>query len=486
MTHKNQFQNFLKKNKILILILAVVILLRLPSLFEPNHYADEDIYLTLGMGVRKGLTLYRDIHDNKPPLIYLTAALAGNITNFKIILFFWNLTNVILAWFLAKKFFKSKWAIALTTLIFGIFSTLPFLEGNIANGEIFMIMPVTAAVLLLFSKKPNYFWSGILLSVGFLFKVPVLFEFLGILFWLTFFQQKTLKLGFKKLFSKDILLFILGFIFPIILTVIYYFFVGASSEYIKAAFFQNVGYLSSWENHPAFYQTALFYKAILVAIIFLLIYFYRKKITLQFGFIIIWFIAALFGSLLSNRPYPHYLIEIVLPAALLLSIAIFKNKFSFKFIATILLSLLVFSFYYFDFWHYQSLNYYQNFIQYKLGLIDQTQYLEFFGTNVTDDQEIADYIKQFTQEDDKIFIWGTEPAIYVLSDRLPVGRYTVAYHISDFDGFDETMTKIKTYLPKFIIYYQNNNSSFEELDNFINNYYFATKVVNDIIIYKLR
>lgn len=45
----------IEKNEGLILILLLVAVLRIPGLFEPNRYADEDIYLTLGQGLRKGL-----------------------------------------------------------------------------------------------------------------------------------------------------------------------------------------------------------------------------------------------------------------------------------------------------------------------------------------------------------------------------------------------------------------------------------------------
>lgn len=485
MLQNNSIFKFILKYKILILILVLVAILRIPSFFEPNHYADEDIYLTLGQGFKRGLVFYRDIHDNKPPLLYLTAALAGNITNFKLILFFWNLINVVLVWFVAQKFFKSQNLVKLVTLIFGIFSTLPLLEGNLANGEIFMIMPITAAVLALFIQKPNFFLAGFLFSIGLLFKVPVLFEFLGILFWLTFYQSKTIFLGIKKFFSKDNLFFIFGFIFPILCTLLYYFIVGAGSVYLKAAFFQNVGYLSSWETRLPFYQSGLFFRGIILLFSFALIYFFRHKFTPKFGFIALWFLSSLFGTLLSGRPYPHYLIEIILPTCLVLSSLIAEPKFYSKIISSFLLILLIFSIFYFKFWHYPSFSYYQNFVKYQLHLINKNQYLSFFGDNVINDQKISEYIQKSTQKNDKIFVWGTEPAIYVLSNRLPVGKYTVAYHISDFNGFDQTIDQLKIDLPKFIIYYPD-QVSFLKLDTFLNRYYFISKIVKDVIIYQLR
>ena len=69
--------DWLEKREKLLLIIGLLVLLRLPSLFEPAWYGDENIYLTIGQGIRKGMVLYRDITDfpNKPPLIYLFAAL---------------------------------------------------------------------------------------------------------------------------------------------------------------------------------------------------------------------------------------------------------------------------------------------------------------------------------------------------------------------------------------------------------------------------
>lgn len=485
MFQNNSILKFFIKYKILIFILVLVAVLRIPSLSEPNHYADEDIYLTLGQGIRKGLILYSRIHDNKPPFLYITAAIAGNITNFKLILLIWNLINVVLVWFFSQKFFKSQNLVKLVTLFFGIFSTIPLLEGNLANGEIFMIMPVTAAILALFIKKPNLFLAGFLFSIGFLFKVPVIFEFLGILFWITFYQSKNILLGFKKLFSKDTLVFISGFLFPIFCSLLYYFLIGAGTIYFKAAFFQNLNYLSSWENHLPFYQSGLFFRGIILLISFILIYFFRHKFTPKFGFIALWFLSALFGVLLSGRPYPHYLVEIILPTCLVLASLINEPKFYSKITSSLLLILLIFGVIYFKFWHYSTCSYYQNFIKYQLNLINKDQYLNFFGNNVINDQKISEYIQKLTKKDDKIFVWGTEPAIYVLSNRLPVGKYTVAYHISDFNGFDQTIDQLKINLPKLIIYYPN-QVSFSKLDTFLNRYYFIANSIDNTLIYQLR
>ena len=187
-------------------ILVLVFILRIPSFFEPYNYGDEMVYMTLGQGVHQGLNLYKDIHDNKPPLLYLTAAVAGNLFWFKIILAFWNLITIVVFYKLAKFLFnKNEKAQKLATLLFGLLTTLPLLEGLTANSELFMIAFTILAFLILLKKdlKPKrIFFAGILLGMGTLFKVPAAFDApIIVLYWLI-----TTGFGNWKKILKDTLL----------------------------------------------------------------------------------------------------------------------------------------------------------------------------------------------------------------------------------------------------------------------------------------
>ena len=48
----------------LFIILAIVLILRIPTFFEPYSYGDEMIYLALGEAVRQNIPLYRGIHPS--------------------------------------------------------------------------------------------------------------------------------------------------------------------------------------------------------------------------------------------------------------------------------------------------------------------------------------------------------------------------------------------------------------------------------------
>ena len=72
-----EIKNHKKELSFLSVVIFLIIILRVPSIFEPYWYGDEGIYLTIGNALAQGETLYRDIHDNKPPFIYLLALRAG-------------------------------------------------------------------------------------------------------------------------------------------------------------------------------------------------------------------------------------------------------------------------------------------------------------------------------------------------------------------------------------------------------------------------
>ncbi len=482
----------------LVLILLSVAILRLPSLFEPYWYGDEGIYLTLGMAVRRGLVLYRDIHDNKPPLIYWTAALAGTQFWFKFILMAWHLLTIVVFYRLAKFLLEKKsWAPIIAVWFFSIMVIL--LEGNIANGEIFMILPVIGGMLLIAqetrSKKQEaagkYFLIGVLFSIGFLFKVPAAFDFVAAAIFYVFFLSANLKEAISRIFNKNIWLLAAGFLGPILLSLIYYATRGGFEPYLRSALLQNVGYLSSWKtgDNPTpgpFVISGLMVRAIilLIGIAGLWGASLKFKLSSKISLLSLWFLFALFGALLSGRPYPHYLIQPAVPAALLLA-ALLTDKTKIAKIAIgsqIIVGLAAYL--YVGFWSYSVLPYYQNFISWTVGNKAQTEYFAFFGEQVNRAYKIAEYVRRTTSSDDRIFVWGDDPYIYPLSRRLPAGRYTVAYHVIDFNAYDETATAITIQRPKIIVWLDYDRR-FPQLSAIISNDYVEAGDIDGATIFRL-
>jgi hypothetical protein len=453
----------IKKYRYFLLIALLFIILRLPSLFEPNWYGDEGIYLVLGLAIRKGLTLYSQIHDNKPPTLYYLAALSQSVFGFRLLLSLWMIPTIYAFYLLAQ---KNK----IATIIFLIFSSIPIIEGNIANAEVFMLLPTILGIYLFLYKK-QFFLPGLLLGLAFTIKVPVAVEFAFVCAYSFFYIPKNRILNILKL--------CFGFAAPISLYFLYFYLRGASGEFLFAALLQNFGYLSSWAtgSHSGNATSGgLLVRGLILLLSWVVLYFYSKKskTNLHSIFLFGWFASALFGAVLSSRPYPHYLIQ-VLPS---LIIIIFAYR-QLKALIFIPLIFFVFSLIKYKFYFYPVLSYYQNFYFHKNNP-------QFFNSELSETNTITDYIKSNTTPSDKIFVWGDAPFIYVASGRLPVGRFTVAYHIADFQQYKYIMDQLKAHPPKIIVYYPMNGRPFIELDKFIEFYYHPTLQSGSGIVYSLN
>lgn len=417
------------------------------------------IYLTLGEGIKQGVPLYSGLHDNKPPLLYLTAAAAGNVFWFRAILAFWSLATIILFWKLAKELFPKKASLQKTaTVIFSLLTTIPLLEGNTTNAENFLIGPIIAAFLILFNKKltlKKIFCAGLLFSIAALFKIPAAFDLpVIIVFWITTGLVK--KEDFKK-FVKNTAVLGLGFILPIALTFIWFKFQGAFKEYLVAAFLQNLGYLSSWKGQEIKQEPFLIKNAALLiraCIVFLgstIMFLLRNKLSRQFIFLTVWLLFTLFAVTLSERPYPHYLIQSLAPLSLLLAI-LFTQKTHEQPLTIIPLLIFFFVPIYYKFWIYPTASYYTRFSQFAIKKINKEEYFAKFSLNTNRNYKIADFLQKSSRRGDKVFVWSPDsPVIYALSRRLPPIKYVAEYHINDFSSKTETVRALSQNPAKFVI-----------------------------------
>lgn len=478
--------------RVLLAFVFLAIILRVPSLFEPYWYGDEAIYLTLGEGIRQNLVFYKDIFDHKPPAIYFLAAVAGSVFWFRLILLFWHAATIVLFWELCEYLFSKKpKMVILATGLFTLLTTIPLLEGNIANSEIFMIGPTIAGFLLVFTgKKSSFlklFLAGILFSLATLFKVPAFFDFLAlIVFWLF-----SVKLSIKALKEtiKKMVVVGLGLLPPILASIIYFWSQDALPQFIYSSWSQNFTYLSRWQA-PALSvfetiaQAGLVARAAVLGGIILTLFVFRKRFDTPTLFASIWFSFALFAALIPGRPYPHYIIQVIPPLSILVAIlALGKERYRFlsiPFLGVLLLSLVFYKFYY-----YPSFPYYKNFIEFAVGQKSQMQYFEHFDRRMPTLYTLNAFLSQRTTRDDKIFIWGTMPELYALSGRLPPGRYITSFHITDFQGEEETLKSLENNKPAYIFTLREEQRSFPGFSSFLQSNYIYLQNIDTVDVWKL-
>lgn len=472
-------------------ILIVFSLLRIPSVSEPYWYGDEGVYEVVGMAIRAGRTLYSQIWDNKPPLLYLIYALFnGDLFYVRLLSLIFGILSVIAFFIVSKKLFKNNLASYLSTSLFVLLFATPYIEGNIANAENFMILPILISFYLLFctrSKKILYtVISGIFLSLAFLTKIVALFDFAAfgiLLFYLRFFE--TIKFNAQKI-SKEIkeaiseigqeVLFAIAFLTPIVLTVIYFVVKGAFSSFFQAVFSQNVGYVG-YANFFIIPNGLIYLKLFLLIFATLLAFRFRQNLGRSGLLIFVWLFFALFDAFFSARPYTHYLLTLVPAFCLFVGYVLENKKILFITVPFLLIILFLVDH---NFSPYKkNVAYYENYLKFITGG-STVVYRNFFDPNTQRDYDLANFVKSNTNPTDNIFVWADGPQVYPLADKLPPGRYTVAYHITYYkNAIDETKTAVKNASPKYIIQIKSD----PEIQNFLDGYEFRYKI-DDANIYE--
>lgn len=479
-----------------IFLVILVLILRLPSFIMPHYYGDEEIYFVMGRAWSTGVPLYKAIFDHKPPLIYIMAGIAPTMYAFRGMLgglmvihtiLFWNLARVIWA--------KTKPSLVyVSSIIFVLLTTLPTFEGLTVNAELLMMLPVTAAALILWPTQnwatvkvapTRYLVAGLLGGIGWLFKIPVAADMVALGLYFFAFRKNSLKESFLAFFSWPFVAYILAFVAPLALTFVYYYLKGTGPDYLATVLTVNLGYVSSWSTSSyAFnpFKSGLFVRGIALVLFTIGLYVLRKKVDKTFLFASLWFGFALFGALLSARPYPHYLQELAAPAAILIPLIFMVDNLVSWIVIGVIIGACVLVQRQINFWGYPTISVYKTYFEYVTKRITWSQYLARFD-NAPRNYSAAKYLNEHLTTEDQIYIWGTDSTIYNLTNRLPTGgKYIVSFHVHDLKKYDYVMENINKNMPKYVLILPG-AGDFPELASLLDHSYVLAKEIEGVQIY---
>jgi 4-amino-4-deoxy-L-arabinose transferase-like glycosyltransferase len=487
-----------KTGLLLLGALLLSFLLRFPSLAEPSWYGDEGITFTQAQTIRNGLSMYKDVYDNKPPLSYALASASFSIFGptqwaARLVLLVWVLVTQIAFFMLARKVFGDRIAV-ISSFIFTLLISTPYLEGNIYNGEILMILPIILAVSL--GLRHQYLWSGALFSSAFLIKVPALFDFFAFISYLWIIGQGLVS---RELIKKYVLLGV-GFAVILALVSLPFLINGTFSYYTDSAFFNNVGY-TNYYNNFIIPNGLLLLKIIPVISLVLVFKFWGKARALknEIKLLVLWIAFGFFGALLSGRPYTHYLIQIVPPLTITLALLGSNIYNTLKkgtkekeltsgrtaLIGTVVASFLVIVI------GFQpqtiGLDYYPNYLKYMSGSMPVEQYQKSFDQKVTRNYVLAKYIEQKVAKNERVLILANEPFIYFLSGRFPSTRYSTYYHLNLVpSALDETRRSLAKKEPRMVIKEVGAEFDDKELNHTLNEDYHLVGGFEKVQIFTLK
>ncbi len=516
MVHTQRIFNYCKRFDCIVpwwlaLVLLSIVILRIPTFFEPYWYGDEAIYLTIGNAMNNGARLYAEIVDHKTPLIYYFARVPDQVS-FRILLLGWMIMTTVAFAQVARFFFKTEKAAGFATAIFALLTTLPWFEGNIPNGELFVMGFVLLALRALthttfirsffhgtaqpLSSK-DWVWlygAGCALGLAVLTKVPAVFDAaaLGALLLLPLLVTRTKVLPALAQSAQRAIVLGIGVATPIIVSILYFVAIGAGHDYLTYGLLYNFHYTGTWIlsfNNPlvAFLYTFPGKASVLLAG-FAAVILLRTTLPKAVQFFTVWALCALFASLLSNRPYPHYFMQVVPPIALLVAAVMeyYSANKSARITTTLSAAFLLFLCYgvltTLAVGLYPVAPYYKHFWKFFTRQQNYTEYRNAFNYLMDNNYAAAKYLAG--SKDDKLFIWGTNPTLYALTKKQPVGAFTVSFHIKDLHLYAQTMQAVTAYKPEFIVVMHDETTELPGLDGFLRGNYVVFETYDHFTVWR--
>lgn len=472
------------------LILILIFVLRLPSLFEPFWYGDEGIFAAVARNLNLGGTLYATAWDNKPPMIYLTYAAIFKTLGVSM---FWLRMAAMVAvlatgaviYEIAQKVLGVKRAL-FACAIFGVLTSLRLVEGNLALTEIFMILPISLAMLLAIKRNCDYpalLAAGILLATASLYKQVGALEAAALGLFLFLYSP-----SFWGFFKKGLAL-TLGFAIPYGLTLGYFGYKNLIGDYIFAAYTYYNIYLSESPQYARLLTVAKFLP--IAAVLAFGFWKKRKGEVNFFHLFLLWGALAFLGSFFSGRTYGHYLIQAIPALSLIVAAAGWPRQirpsaviFAAAFILPMAFLTKTF------FWNagggnlWEQTSYYKNFFDYTLGKKSVDDYNNYFDRNVNLIMETRDFLEAKEGFSKSVYIWGDWAWLYAIADSRNPSRYVTSFHVFGVpEGREEVIAGLAKSPPVYIIKAPSSIGYFAQLEKVLKDDYTLTLQFDSVQIF---
>jgi len=390
-------------------VALVIALAHIPEFLHRLLDGDEAIYGTVAVLMNAGGSLYgAGGVDNKPPGIFwvysLTFRMFGD----------YQMTAVHAAGFLAMaatcfllfmitRDLAGRRAGLLAALFYGILTAAGNPRLLASNTEIFMMLPLTASVLLMLRRR--WTWSGLMLVAAGTFRQPAAASLLLVpvaIAWLESLPPSRMAAAVRVT---------TGLVLGLILGAVVLMTTNSLEGFWRWTVQTLTGYASvNWT--PAFVWARA--KDSIVPFVIDMAVFWIAAIGLasrwreldaRVRLMVLWLIAGMAGSLAGGHLSWHYFIQAMGPLAVLSAIAFdrFRPRRLVAGAAVLGIVIPATAWWVFD------------------ATADPLTYD--FSAPVPQHQQVADYIRTHTSPSDRVFIWGDWPAVYVESDRVMASRF---------------------------------------------------------------
>ena len=409
-------------------IFLLTVMTRLPALLHPQAIDDEETYSMVANVIVDGGRPYVDAVERKPPLLFWTYAAiveAAGKYNWKALHAFsllWTLGTMAGLYVIGRNLFDRESGL-IAALLYSIFQPWAEFRNLALNGELLMNLPIVWAWALALRPgssrlRPELFLAGALLCAGFLLKQPAAIAAvpLGIYLLLPSYQRSR---GLTRIQSvAQAALLTAGFFGTLGAVAL----VLHAQGILREAWFWTIGAHSIvhvfWTK--AVLHTLAFVGACLPLLTGAVMTFLdknrdlwtdrRAEMTALSGLVV----ASAIGTASGARFYPHYYIQMIPPLALLAApfyagLWCGRTRPGHWLVRPAVT------------WAWLALTVVGFSVSHWVGLASQRAI-----------SETGKYLLEHSAPNDRIFVWGQAPRIYLEARLRPACRYVVTFPLTGY------------------------------------------------------
>lgn len=448
---KLNYKKYLSASLVLITLLLFTFIISMQSTLNPWNVTDiiandSNVFRSIGNYMVNGLMPYKDLFDHKGPIIYLINYL-GIIISPKYGIWLLEYIFMFITLFYIYKCAKLICKDNISLLATFIVSTplfLYFQGGNLTEEYALPFIAISLYIFLDYYINKNVNFLRLLICgicCGIVFMLRVNMATIWAVFCIAIFIKCIIKKEWKDLL-KFVVFFCLGFALVLIPLIIWLIKVDAFNSFIDCYFTFNGMYSSGVKFYDVIDSGIALctHNIVLFALLGSLLLAFKKKDELSIVYLIYFVITILFSSM-SGRKYYHYAIifipMLVYPIAIVLK-ELKSTKFSPNIVMLLIVLLCI------PEWlsaTTHAIGYYRDYAD---------------GNNVIKDSldyRLSNYIKDNTDKNDYITVFGNENQIYITSKCKSASRLTYQMPIINVSKQleKEYFNDLKKNNPKYIV-----------------------------------
>lgn len=299
------------------------------SPFYPmNDWVDVNAFMTVGKSMMKGIVPYKDLFEQKGPVLYFIYGIASLISDTSYIgVFILEIISMTLTlyfcYLIAKLFLSEKKSILLLPVFLLLITTCAaFTHGGSCEEAMFLPQIITLYYFIRHFKNKEMNYKEYML-VGFFAGIILLIKYTSLGLWFAF-QLIMIISYFKKKKSREAILssimFLSGMMIPIIITLIYFGINNGINEFIDVYFVTNmtvytekISILGRFIKLIETFFNTLFRNNLVVTslVLFYPLLLWRLSLEKEYKwYLIIIYLFTIFGVFYGLKSYSYYVLPV--------------------------------------------------------------------------------------------------------------------------------------------------------------------------------